>query len=125
MYVYRCDKWLCTQVGFSFNAASNEDVILTNPEGRTDIGVGDVYLVWVHGYNTGGVSPLDYTLLGWIADEPASSTRVYSSRRAIEGRYNNVTIMDRSLEDTIYMGGITFYNDKGEAQGTTVLELGN
>lgn len=124
MYVYRCDEWICTQVGYSFNFSSNEDVILVNPPGRSNIEVGDVYLVWVHGYNTGGVSPLDYTMLGWVADEADSSTRVRASTRAMNGRYNYTSIMTRGLAPaTIYMGGVTYYNDEGEAEGTTVLEL--
>ncbi|PKI12581.1 S8 family serine peptidase [Colwellia sp. 12G3] len=126
MYVYRCDKWSCTQVANSLNAGSNENVILTNPEGRSDIDVGDVYLVWVHGYNTAGVSPLDYTMVGWVADQADSATRVISSRRAITGRFNYTTILTRGLPtDTTYMGAVTYFNADGEAEGTTVLELNN
>jgi hypothetical protein len=126
MYVYRCDKWSCSQVASSLNAASNEDVVLTNPEGRSDIDVGDVYLVWIHGYNTADVSPLNYTMVGWIADQAERSTRVISSRRAINGRFNYTSILTRGLPTgTTYMGAVTYFNAEGEAEGTTVLELKN
>jgi hypothetical protein len=123
LYVYRCDEWLCSQVGGSFNGGSNEDVILVNPEPRNNYDIGDVYLVWVHGYDLAGEAASDYTMLGWIADQTVSGTRVSGSRRAIEGRYNNIRLMTRGLAPNLYMGAVTFYNDKGEAQGTTVLEV--
>jgi len=126
MYVYRCTKWSCVQVDASLNAGSNESVVLVNPEARSDSSVGDVYLVWVHGYDTAGVSPLDYTMVGWIADQADSSTRVISSRRAITGRFNYTTILTRGLPTgTTYMGAVTYFNADGEAEGTTVLELSN
>ncbi|MCW8832474.1 MAG: hypothetical protein OQK03_04075, partial [Colwellia sp.] len=66
-----------------------------------------------------------YTMPVWIADQADSSTRVISSRRAIKGRYNWTTIMTRGLDSGVYMGGVTYYNDEGEKEGTTVLELVN
>lgn len=125
IYVYRCDLWSCSPVGESLNGGSTEDVILVNPEPRNNIDVGDIYLVWVHAYDLAGAESVDYTMPVWFADSAESSSRVISSRRAINGRYNNITIMSRDLEEATYMGGITFYNDKGEAQGTTVVELNN
>ncbi|GAW97853.1 MULTISPECIES: S8 family serine peptidase [Colwellia] len=126
LYVYRCDKWSCTQVANSLNAGSNENVILTNPEPRADVSVGDVYLTMIHGYSTGAAPATDYTMLGWIADKAERTTRVISSRRAITGRFNYTTIMTRGLPTgTTYMGAVTYFNADGEAEGTTVLELNN
>lgn len=125
IYVYRCDLWSCSRVGQSLNGGSNEDVVLVNPEPRNNVDIGDVYLVWVHGYELGDVDTLEYTMPVWIADKSESSTRVFSSRRAIQGRFNNVTIMTRGLTEGTFMGGITFYDDKGNAQGTTVIEVNN
>jgi subtilisin family serine protease len=131
IYVYRCDEWLCTQIDASTNGGSNEDITLVNPEPRANIGVGDIYLVWVHGWDVASDDTLpaeeqtaDYNLLVWAADQANSSTRVVSSRRAINGRFNYVSVLDRTLASGLYMGGVTFYDDKGEAQGTTVLEVG-
>lgn len=126
LYVYRCIGWSCTQVGSSLNGGSNEDVVLTNPEPAADVSVGDVYVTMIHGYSTGAAPATDYTMLGWIADKAESTTRVISSSRAIQGRFNYTTIMTRGLPTgSTYMGAVTYYNDEGEAEGTTVLELNN
>lgn len=124
MYVYRCVSWSCGLVGQSFNGGSNEDVILTDPEPADNSAAGDLYIIFVHGWDTVEEST-DYTMIGWIADQADSSTRVISSRRAINGRYNWTTILTRGLPSGIYMGGVSYYNDEGEKEGTTVLELVN
>ena len=126
LYVYRCDKWSCAQVANSLNGGSNEDVVLTNPDPRADVDVGDVYVTMIHGYSTGDATETDYTMVGWIADQAESSTRVISSRRAINGRFNYTNILTRGLPTgTTYMGAVTYFNADGEAEGTTVLELKN
>jgi len=125
MYVYRCDEWSCTSVGQSANSASNEDVILINPEPRSNVDIGDVYLVFVHGYELGDTDTLEYTMPVWVADTAERNARVLSSRRAINGRFNNVTIMTRGLSEGVFMGGVTFYDEDGNAQGTTAVELSN
>ena len=88
--VYRCDLWSCSPVGESLNGGSTEDVILVNPEPRNNIDVGDIYLVWVHAYDLAGAESVDYTMPVWFADSAESSSRVISSSRAINGRYNNI-----------------------------------
>jgi hypothetical protein len=126
LYLYRCIGWSCTQVDASLNAGSNETIVQVNPEPAGDISVGNVYLAMIHGYSTGDAPSADYTMLVWLADSAQSSTRVMSSRRAIQGRFNYTTIMTRGLPTgTTYMGAVTYYNEEGEAQGTTVLELNN
>lgn len=126
LYVYRCDLWSCTQVASSLNAGSNENIILTNPEPRANVDIGDVYVTMIHGYSTGDAPATDYTMIGWVADQAESTTRVISSRRAIAGRFNYTTIMTRGLPTgTTYMGAVTYFNADGEAEGTTVLELNN
>lgn len=126
LYVYRCDLWRCTMVGQSFNGGSNEDVVLVNPEPRANGDIGDVYITFTHGWSLAGEETANYTMPVWIADGADRNTRVYSSRRAIQGRFNYVTLMARGLEDeTVYMGGITFYDNEGVAQGTTVVEVSN
>ncbi len=126
LYVYRCIGGSCTQVANSLNGGSNENVILTNPEPAADSSVGDLYITMIHGYSTGAATATDYTMIGWIADQAESTTRVISSRRAITGRFNYTTIMTRGLPTgTTYMGAVTYFNADGEAEGTTVLELNN
>ena len=124
LYLYRCTKWNCVKFDQSLTSNSNETVILVNPEARADISVGDVYLAWVHGYDTGAVDSVNYTMLGWVANKADRSTRVISSRRAITNRFNYTTIMTRGLPTgTTYMGAVTYFNAEGEAEGTAVLEL--
>ena len=125
MYVYRCIGYRCATVGSSANEGSNEDVLLVNPEPAADGGAGDFYIVMLHGYSTGEAPSTDYTLLGWVADSADSSTRILSSTRAIEGRYNYVSVLTRGLASGLYMGAVTFYDADGVEQGTTVLEFTN
>jgi subtilisin family serine protease len=124
LYIWRCEGFSCSPVAESFNAGSNEDIILTNPEPAANDAAGDLYIAFVHGWDTAGETSVDYTMPVWVADQADSSTRVLSSRRAIEGRYNNITVTARGLDpEGLYMGAITFYDDEGVAQGTTVLEV--
>lgn len=125
MYVYRCIGGQCAAVGASTNAGSNEDVRLVNPEPAADGAAGDFYIAMLHGYSTGEADNTDYTLLTWIADQADSSTRIRASRRAIEGRYNHVSVMTRGLTPGVYMGAVTFYDADGVEQGTTVLQFSN
>ncbi len=125
LYVYQCKKSDCNKlVGKSININSNEDVILLNPEVANNQSEGDYYAVYVYGHSTGVAAGTDYSMSVWVADKAETTTRVLSSRRALEGRSNYVTVMTRGLEfDIIYMGAVTFYNDLGVAEGTTVLEF--
>ena len=127
LYVYQCKKGDCNKlVGKSLNINSNEDVILLNPEVANNQGEGDYYVVYVYGHSTGVTAGTDYSMSVWVANKVETTTSVLSSRRAVEGRNNNVSISTRGLEfDIPYMGAVTFYNDLGEAEGTTVLELHN
>lgn len=124
LYVYRCEGFSCSRVATSLNGGSNEDVILTNPEPAANSAAGDFYVVFVHGWDTAGHESVNYTMPVWIVDQVESSTRIRSTPRAIDGRYNNVSIMTRNLtRGLLYMGAITFYDDENQAQGTTVLEV--
>lgn len=127
LYVYQCKKGDCNKlVGKSLNINSNEDVILLNPEVANNQSEGDYYAVYVYGHSTGVAAGTDYSMSVWVADKVETTTRVISSLRAIVGRSNYVTILTRELAPYItYMGAVTFYNDLGVAEGTTVLELHN
>ncbi|MEI8648807.1 hypothetical protein P4S73_14440 [Paraglaciecola sp. Hal342] len=57
----------------------------------------DFYIAWVHGWSLAGAETTDYTMLGWIADQAESTTRVSGSSRAIDGRFNNIRITTRGL----------------------------
>ncbi|MBU2892881.1 S8 family serine peptidase [Colwellia sp. D2M02] len=125
-YLYRCVKWSCSSVDSATSSDSNEDIILTNPIAANDGAVGDLYIAFVHGKDLKGAESTDYTMMGWVADQASSSTRIISSKKAIKDRYNYTTITTRGLTaGMIYMGAVTYYNAEGEAEGTTVIELGN
>ncbi|GGO63298.1 S8 family serine peptidase [Bowmanella pacifica] len=124
MYIYRCIGWSCSFVSSSTYGGSNEDVILTNPEPAANGDVGDLYIAFVHAKDLAGNASVDYTMPVWVANQAESTTNVRSTPRAIEGRYNNVSITTRGLAPGyLYMGAITFFDDEGIAQGTTVLEV--
>lgn len=132
LYVYRCAaSTACVQVARGVDFGSDEDIILTNPEPAVFGEDRDFYLVWVHGWDVGGDKTLpveeqntDFTLLSWFAEGPSSNTRIMGSRLAIQGRPNMIRMIGFGLDpSTLYMGGVTFYNDAGEPQGTTVLEV--
>ncbi|MCW8090587.1 S8 family serine peptidase [Alteromonas sp. ASW11-130] len=126
LQVYACNPIPdnCVEVGSSGNVDSNEEVLLINPEPLNDAENDIAYYVQVFAYGLAGEASTEYTLSSWVASEPNRNTRVMSSSRAIEGRWNNVRISSRGLDaNETYMGGVTFYNDEGEAQGTTVIQL--
>lgn len=124
LYVYSCSDFSCNEVGSSLNASSNEDVVLVNPEPQFDSANGNLYIVFVHAWSTGGNASVDYVMPSWFVDTAESTTRITGSRRAIDGRFNQIRINAPGLDpEMLYMGGVTFYNADGEAQGTTVLEV--
>ena len=123
LYVYRCEGWLCTQVGVSAFGGSDEDVVLMNPEPAANVGVGDVYIVWVHGWDLNGATETDFQMPVWVAGGKDSSSRFSMSSRAVDGRLNDVRIITRGLASGVpYMGTVTFFDGDGQEQGTTIVE---
>lgn len=105
------------QLDQSATNSSNENVILTDIQAGT-------YAVFVHGWGLAGQETADYTLLGWVADQAESTTTVRGSSRAVDGRFNTIRVTTKDLDpNSLYMGGVTFYNAEGQSQGTTVLEI--
>ena len=60
LYLYYCPNFLCTQIGSSLNADSNEEVSILLPQ--NDPNIADPYVVFVHGFSTEGGSPAGYSL---------------------------------------------------------------
>ena len=123
LYVYRCIDYSCDAVGASLNGGSNEEVLLVNPEPASPAqGEGAFYIVFVHAWDSAGNAEVDYAMPAWFVDSPAG-TRMSMSTRAVKDRFNNVRISARGINPNgLYMGGVTFYNADGEAEGTTVIE---
>lgn len=123
LHVWNCIAFSCNPVASSESGSSNEEVLLVNPEPRSGAG-GDVYVVLVHGFSTGSEDSADFISPTWIVNGAESTTRVRGSSRAVKGRFNNIRLTTSGLDaNTLYMGGVTFYNDEGVAEGTTVLEV--
>jgi len=124
LFVYSCLRFTCSPLRSSESVGSNEDVILVNPAPRSGEN-GDFYMVIPYLANATGVDSLDYSLSFWIANDPIdSTTRITAPTRAIEGRFNNVRISTRNLEPGVpHVGAVTFYDEQGTAQATTVVEV--
>lgn len=123
LHIWKCTTGIgCIPVANSESSSSNEEVILVNPEPKDGTGI-NVYVIAVWGWDLNGEDSVEFDAPVWIATPGQRSTRMFSSRRAIDGRFNNVTISTRGLAPNLYMGGVTFFNDEGESEGTTVLEV--
>ncbi|MEG3767527.1 S8 family serine peptidase, partial [Alteromonas sp. 14N.309.X.WAT.G.H12] len=123
LFVYRCISYSCTLVGSSAAAGSDEDVTLINPEAADNIDAGDLYIVFVQGWDLNGVESTSFQMPYWITTETNSATRFSMSSRAIDGRTSDVRITASGLTSGVpYMGTVTFYDDEGVEQGTTVVE---
>ncbi|MBT0585477.1 S8 family serine peptidase [Alteromonas oceanisediminis] len=124
LYLYACTGFSCVPVADSTNVDSNEEIMLVNPEPKFNRAAGDLYILFVHGVDTAGQDSVDYTVPTWIVEGADPSTRMTTSRRAVEGRFHNVSLRTRGLNpDLLYMGTVSFTDDFGEVQGTTVLEV--
>ncbi|MCM2680622.1 S8 family serine peptidase [Echinimonas agarilytica] len=128
LYVYRCIANACDLAGQSTTATSNEEVLLINPEPAADGPNGDFYFIMVHAYNIDGQadSTVTYQMPFWFAEEGAdtSNMRVSSSRRAIQGRSNYVSISTRGLvAGGSYLGAVSFLDNKGVEQMVTIVDV--
>jgi subtilisin family serine protease len=123
LFVYRCIEFSCARVGVSLLTGSNENVEIPNPIPAFGDGGSSFYLAFVHGYDLGGLESVDYQLVYWVVDEQGRNTRMSTSRRAIEGKFNDVRVTGRNLPFFSYMGTTTFFDDEGVNQGMTVVEV--
>jgi subtilisin family serine protease len=120
-------------VASSERGGSDEDVVIVNPRTAEE----GFYIVFINGWFVPAPEPVegeepevgtvDTFPWNWAANGPENGTRVVGSSRAIEGRFNNIRVMTGGLEENFgnlpYMGGVTFYDDEGNEQGTTILEI--
>ncbi|CAM3657688.1 S8 family serine peptidase [Rheinheimera salexigens] len=125
LYVYRCIAFSCSPVGTSLRAGGNEEVTLRDPLPANNSANGDFYIVWVHGYDLLGSASANYTLPYWVVAEDEGNVRIAASTRAINTRYNNITIMSTGLTASPfpYLGVIKFHDEDGVEQANTFVEL--
>jgi subtilisin family serine protease len=124
LYLYRCEDFSCGPVASSTGPDSNEDITIVNPEPNDPNDPGALYILFAQGVDTLGAPSVDYSSLVWFVDQKESTTRVSASPRAIANRFQNVYLLSRGLDpNQLYMGTMTFFDDSGESQGTTILEV--
>jgi subtilisin family serine protease len=123
LLVFDCQSFMCQPVGISATPnSSDESVIISEPSIRNE--EGDHYIVIARVASASGNNEVDYGLTLWnVGRQSDTRTRLSVSKKAIEGRFTNVRISDRSLEtNKEYLGAISFFN-KGELIGKTVIEV--
>ena len=125
LYVYACPQFSCSQVGTGQNGGSDESVVLIDPLPLANLGTGDIYVVFVHGYNLAGADSVSAPLNVWTVDEGRSQNMsVRASSRAVAGRTNRVSVnMSRLQSDTDYLGGVVYTDQDGNENGLTVIEV--
>ncbi|MCH8538975.1 MAG: S8 family serine peptidase, partial [Alkalimonas sp.] len=126
LHIYRCTGWSCSFVTSATNDSGNESIVLRDPAPSANSAVGDVYIVWVHPRDLQGAAEVTYTMPYWIVNEHNTVTsRVIAPTRAIKGRFNNITLTTRGLTASPfpYMGVISFKDEAGEEQSSTLLEI--
>ncbi|SEA57021.1 S8 family serine peptidase [Alkalimonas amylolytica] len=126
LYVYRCQGWSCSFVTSSTSNSGFEDIVLRDPVPAANQAAGNVYIVWVHPRNLQGAAEVTYTMPFWIVDQHNNATsRLAAPVRAIDGRFNNVTLMTRDLQSSPlpYMGVISFADESGNEQASTLIEI--
>ncbi|MBP7547339.1 MAG: S8 family serine peptidase [Corallincola sp.] len=123
LYVYRCEGWSCAAVGSSFNGDSNEEVVLIDPQPAADVDAGDVYVVFVHGYNLVDDSEGEYVLGNWVVGPTSPNSRVLARPIAKEGKFTTVNLQQkRVVVGEHYFGAISFLDGKGAPQGLTLID---
>nr|MDJ0907259.1 hypothetical protein [Woeseiaceae bacterium] len=126
LYLYYCPELLCTQIGSSTNASSNESVEVLLP--ANDPAIDDPYLVFTHGFNveggTGELILFDYAF-GLVDDAgnltisgPASATIGATETISLEWMNLNFGIGFKQL-------GAVSHSDASGIQGLTIISIDN
>lgn len=122
LYVYRCIGGACSFVDSSGNGDSNEEVTLTLPEPAGNVGVFDVYAIFVHGWQTDGPDA-NYTLFSWVVDAGAGNMTVTGPASAISGATESVDVEWIGLDvDEKYLGAVS-HSDDVEVMDVTVVTV--
>ena len=82
MYVYYCPDFLCTLVGQSAGATSEELVRINNP--INDPAIDDPYLVLVHAFETENQEPAQFILFDWTDPAVGPGSREHDGHRSHE-----------------------------------------
>jgi hypothetical protein len=123
LYVYRCIAFACSFVGGSGNFDSNESVTLKLPDPAVGLfATGDLYLVFVHGWQTDGPDA-NYTLFNWLVDADAANMTVTAPASAVQGGTGTVDVDWSGLDaDEKYLGAIS-HSDASGLQELTLISV--
>lgn len=126
LWLIVCREGFCSVAATSQNFGNNEQIIVMDPEVRDNPAELDTYILYMRPFDTAGEASVDYTVTSWVLHQAESSTRIRASTRAVDGRFNRVSITSRNLiEGNLHMGAVTFYDDGGTPQATTLIEVQN
>ena len=128
MYVYYCPDFLCTLVGQSANATSEELVRVNNPV--NDPAIEDPYLVLVHAFETENQEPAQFVLFDWT-DPPVGpdlgNMTVTGPSSAVLAESGVININWAGLLSGAaakYLGAVS-HNDSAGIQELTIVEIDN
>jgi subtilisin family serine protease len=124
LYVYACQGWSCSLVGQSTSASSDEAITIIDPMPLNDIGSGNVYIAFVHGWSLAGAQSIIYNLNEFKAGDNDNNLNVTARHSAIKGKVKNINLhMKDLMDDTRYLGGVSYFNQDGENIGFTLVEV--
>lgn len=123
LWLIYCNSDGCSVPATSQNVGNNEDITLLNPNASPSADPNDAYILYMRPFDTAGEASVEYTVDSWVVAGQQNGARISASTRAIEGRFNNVSISARGLAgNSTYMGIVTFFDENGEEQGSTLIE---
>jgi len=128
LYLYYCPEFLCTQIGSSTNATSNEQVSVLLP--ANDPAIDDPYLVFAHGFQTEGGQPTQFILFDYsfgLVDDAGNLTITSGPASATIGTTERISLEWLGLDFGIgfkQLGAIS-HSDADGIQGLTILSIDN
>jgi hypothetical protein len=126
LYVYYCPNFLCTQVGSSATATSNERVKVLNP--INDPAIDDPYIAIIHGYETSGGGTATGGIFDWeVGPDTGTMAVTPSTTSATTGDTASVHVEWDGLSGgpgAKYVGDVT-HSDATGIQGLTTIHVEN
>ncbi len=126
LYVFYCPDFVCTQVGASLTATSNEQVRIPLPQ--SDPSIDDPYVVFVHGYNTVGGAPATGIFFDWTVEDATGNLTVDPTDvDAHIGQTSTLNVSWSGLAEgpgEKWFGAIS-HSDASGVQGVTYVDVEN
>jgi hypothetical protein len=126
LYVFYCPDFLCTQVGSSATATSNERVKVLNP--INDPAIDDPYVAIIHGYDTSGGGLATGIIFDWeVGPDTGTMAVTPSTTSATTGDTASVHVEWGGLYSgpaAKFVGDVT-HSDAAGIQGLTTIHVEN